>query len=151
MGPGRTSLPGHATGQAVDLGARLFEALLAERPQAGDVRAEFCRAFLKLRDGEAKGWDELLGRLHPKGARLHAIRTRARNLIAVHEAVFRIEQAALARGQWVPINRIMFDEIGERRDISLSGATVERLYYEAVNKHGRLNVAELRGRGVVVT
>lgn len=104
---------------------------------------EFSLRFLRVTDAHVGSWDEAFGRPWPKHTRLHVVRERRQLLRLVHSAVWEMACTPGPRGHWAPINRIMFDQIGERPNIAASGSKVERMYYEAL-RQGFPNVAELR-------
>lgn len=101
----------------------------------------FSQRHSKVTDAEVATWDEAFGRPWPAHTRLNAVRERRRLKIKVHSAAWKlaIQELGLA------INRDFFERISEMPGIPKSGATVERVYYEALSD-GMLNVALLRRR-----
>lgn len=102
------------------------------------LRDEFSRRFLLVHDAHVGSWDEAFGRPYPKNTRLHDLRRRRQLLGVVHAAVWE-----LAVHQGRNVTRDLFEEVGERREVNASGATVERLYYEAL-RQGRPSAAAVR-------
>jgi hypothetical protein len=68
-------------------------------------------------------WDDVLGPLHPKGAKRTKLKTR-------HRALVPILRHVRERPKGVAIDRDLFEEIGKKADVRVGSATVERLYTE---------------------
>lgn len=100
-------------------------------------------AFIRMRsrvvEGYVVSWDDAIGRAWPRGARPKDIRRLKLKKARIHAAVWN----RVKTDPETPINRILFDEIGEIPGIDSSGSTVDRLYYQAL-KEGALNIAEWR-------
>ena len=93
----------------------------------------------RVADAFVGSWDEAFGRPWPKGTKLALVRQKRLLRSRVHAAVWKAVDEDRSR----PIKRILFDEIGEQPGICKSGATTERLYYEALAQ-GAVNVADWR-------
>ncbi|WP_395699943.1 hypothetical protein [Aquabacterium sp.] len=104
---------------------------------------EFSRRVLRVTDACVGSWDEAFGRPWPKGTRLADVRTRRRQVGAVHAAVLQLASERMPDGSFRPINRDLFEEAGERQGIHVSGATAERRYREALEQ-GLPNAVDLR-------
>ena len=98
----------------------------------------FISRLSRVQEAEVASWDDAFGRPWPPRTRLHAIREQRRLKRVVHAAVW---EAVLNEGR--AVNRILFDEIGERREVAASGSTCEDAYYEAL-REGMPNPAAVR-------
>lgn len=104
------------------------------------VRRDFIRRVDLVTGARVAGWSEAFGRYWPRGTRLAAERRRLEMMPKVHAEAWRlVSQNPAGR----PINRLLFDEVGEARGISMSGSAAEDLYYCAL-AGGALNLATWR-------
>lgn len=87
----------------------------------------FISRLSRVEEAEVATWDEAFGRPWPPRTRLHAIREQRRLKRVVHSAVW---DAVLSEDR--AVNRILFDEIGERRNVAASGSACEDAYYDAL-------------------
>lgn len=99
----------------------------------------FIQRHSQVTDAEVGTWDEAFGRPWPAHTRLKAVRERRRLKSKVHLAAWQlaVQEPGLA------VNRDFFERISEMPGIPKSGATVERIYYEAL-ADGLTSVALLR-------
>jgi len=100
---------------------------------------EFARLHELVVSAEAGTWSDAFGTYWPRGTHLSKERQRMSLRPKVHARVWGMVRDQPAR----PINRDLFEEVGEAKDIAVSGAVAERLYYESLSV-GALNIAAWR-------
>lgn len=105
------------------------------------LRDEYLRRYGRVKSAHIGSWDhdEAFGRPWPSRTRLAAERRRLRLKSIVHAHVWRL----VRENPDISITRLLFDQVGETRDIALAGAAVEKLYYAALQE-GMLNIAQWR-------
>lgn len=86
------------------------------------VRDGFQSIYRDVLFGVEKGWDSAFGHPHPKGRNVSSYRNR----IKFAGRIFRAVVAARERGE--PVNRDLFEKVGE--SLGVSGSTAERYYYD---------------------
>ena len=88
------------------------------------VRRGFVDCYRRVVEYEAKSWDDVFGRPHPKGLHLESARRRESRRIPVYTRINEI----LYLEPDTPIDRGLFERVGEEYGISKTVA--EELYYE---------------------
>lgn len=130
---------GESGGGKVLEAMRLIALLLP--PDLHWLRDEYLRRHGRVKAAHVGSWDhaDAFGRPWPSRTRLATERRRLRLKSVVHASVWRLVRDS----PQISITRSLFDQVGESRDVGLSGAAVEKLYYAAVHD-GMLNVAQWR-------
>lgn len=130
---------GESGGGKVLEAMRLIALLLP--PDLHWLRDEYLRRHGRVKAAHVGSWDhaDAFGRPWPSRTRLATERRRLRLKSVVHASVWRL----VRDNPQISITRSLFDQVGESRDVGLSGAAVEKLYYAAVHD-GMLNVAQWR-------
>ena len=126
-------------------GGKVLEAMrliaLHLPPDLHWLRDEYLRRYGRVKGAHVASWDhaEAFGRPWPPRTRLAAERRRLRLKSIVHASVWRL----VRDNPQISITRALFEQVGESREVALSGAAVEKLYYAAL-QHGMLNIAQWR-------
>ncbi len=102
------------------------------------LRDEYVRRFALVGEARVKSWDEAFGRPFAPRARLAIIRRDRQRLRSVHEAVW----AVLREDPRHAIDDALFRRAAESPGLALSAGSVKTKYYQAINEHGYLNLAQ---------
>ena len=105
------------------------------------LRDEYLRRYGHVKGAHVGSWDhaDAFGRPWPSRTRLATERRRLRLKSIIHASVWRL----VRENPHISITRSLFDQVGEAREVGLSGAAVEKLYYAAVHD-GMLSIAQWR-------
>ncbi|MCK9229243.1 MAG: hypothetical protein M0Q23_00940 [Syntrophales bacterium] len=91
------------------------------------LEVALAHSYHKVRRYQAKSWDDVFGKPHPKHIKIEAHRDRLKK----RHAVYRKVQELRRDDPSVAIDRGLFDDVG--REFCLSGSLVEKFYYEVKN------------------
>jgi hypothetical protein len=93
----------------------------------------------RVSEALVSSWDQAFGPPWPARTRLATVRRHRALKKAIHAAVWQ----RLAEDPRQPINRDLFEQIGEMRGIDVSGSQAEKLYFDALAE-GAPNALHLR-------
>jgi hypothetical protein len=108
----------------------IYACLELRRPMPEWLRIAFCNACEAAEGFEIKSWDEVFGPPVPKGTHLNTERRNA----AVRFFIVKRVQALKAEK---PIDKGLFEKIGQELNPPLSGTTVSEIYYDERNRELR--------------
>jgi hypothetical protein len=94
------------------------------RPMPEWLRIAFLRAYEAATRYEIRSWDDAFGQPHPKGRHL---KTEKRNAELRFLILRRVEEL---KTENTPIDKGLFEQIGEELEPPLKGTTVSEIYYD---------------------
>jgi hypothetical protein len=94
------------------------------RPMPEWLRIAFLRAYETSTGYEIRSWDDAFGKPHPKGRHR---KTERRNAGLRFLILRRVEEL---KAENKPIDKGLFEQIGEELDPPLKGTTVSEIYYD---------------------
>jgi hypothetical protein len=101
----------------------IYHCLLMKRPLPEWLQTKFLHTYEAHARFEIRSWDQVFGRPVPKGTHLE---TEKRNAELRPLVIERVEALRAER----PIDKGLFEEIGQKLNPPLSGTTVSEIYYD---------------------
>ncbi len=114
----------------------IHQCLLLKRPMPEWLRVAFLDACEAVERFEIRSWDGVFGRPVPKGTHLE---TERRNEQLRWTIIARVKTLK-AEG---PIDKNLFEKIGQELNPPLSGTTVSQLYYDKRSREIRKTISEI--------